>query len=73
MDLFIVKYLFINSLFYIISILVHKTLSYNWRVDPQPTMKLLKIKNQTIQLMLILLFGIFIFITDLIIKNKLKL
>jgi hypothetical protein len=73
MDLFIVKYLFINSLFYIISILFHKITSSNWRVDPQPTMKFLKIKKQIPQLMLILLFGFFIFITDLIIKNKLKL
>lgn len=70
MDQIIVKYLFINSIFYIISVLVHKIKSTNWRIDPQPTMKYLKINNIPIQLLLILSFGVFIFILDLIIKNK---
>jgi hypothetical protein len=70
MDKFLIKYFFINSIFYLISIQIHKVRSYNWRIDKQPTMKYLKINNILIQLLLILSFGIFIFILDLIIKNK---
>ena len=70
MDEFLIKYFFINSIFYLISIQIHKVNSYNWRIDPPTTMKYFKINNILIQLLLILSFGIFIFILDLIIKNK---
>ena len=70
MDEFLIKYFFINSIFYLISIQIHKVKSYNWRIDSHPTMKYFKINNILIQLLLILSFGIFIFIIDLIIKNK---
>ena len=70
MDEFLIKYFFINSIFYLISIQIHKVKSYNWRIDPPPKMKYFKINNILIQLLLILSFGIFIFILDLIIKNK---
>jgi len=70
MDHFFIKCLFLNSLFYLFSIIVHKITSENWRVEPQPTMIFLKINNSTIQLLLILSFGIIIFAFDLILKNK---
>jgi hypothetical protein len=70
MDHFFIKCLFLNSLFYLFSIIVHKITSENWRVEPQPTMRYLKINNSTIQLLLILSFGIIIFFFDLILKNK---
>jgi len=73
MDNFLIKYLFINSLFYILSILVHKVRSENWRIEPQPTIKFLKIDNIPTQLLLIIFFGFIIFVFDLILKNKNKL
>jgi hypothetical protein len=72
MDDFLVKCLFLNSLFYLFSLMVHKISSENWRVEPQPTMKYLKIDNSTIQLLIILTSGVIVFALDIILKNKIK-
>jgi len=52
--------------------MVHKISSENWRVEPQPTMKYLKIDNSTIQLLIILTSGVIVFALDIILKNKIK-
>lgn len=72
MDDFLVKCLFLNSLFYLFSLIVHKISSENWRFEPQPTMKYLKINNSTIQLLIILTSGVIVFALDIILKNKIK-